>query len=98
VLPGIPQYFSNKMKIICKNFLEKNQALEVRRIALDIEERFLVGKLNNLVSKHNKVKFGSYPYIDHPEYKCIITVEGVSKDDVDIATEDLINVFINNKM
>lgn len=98
VLPGIPQYFSSKMKVICKNFLEKNQALEIRRIALDIEERFLVSKLNNLVSKHHKVKFGSYPYIDHPEYKCIITVEGISKDDVDVATEDLINVFINNKM
>lgn len=55
VLPGIPQYFSSKMKVICKNFLEKNNKIEVRRVALDIEERFLVAKLNNLVVKHHEV-------------------------------------------
>jgi len=98
ILPGVPQYFSSKIKVICKNFLEKNQPLIVRKIALDTEERFLVAKLNSIVGKHQRVKFGIYPYIDHPEYKCIIRVEGINKSDVDIATEDLINAFINNKL
>jgi len=39
------------------------------------------------------VKFGSYPYIDHPEYKTIITLEGADKEEVDAACADLVDAL-----
>jgi hypothetical protein len=68
------------MNLITKYFLTKYKLLEIRKIVLDLEERNLVNILNLLVKSNPDVKFGSYPFIDHPDFKTIITVEGYNEE------------------
>ena len=153
ILPGIPQYFAQKIHLLTKYFLKSkrinsNKDLdpsdqipvigpkEIRKIVLNIEEKNLVQILNTLVEKYkssssssippppstsssNKraedtltpppiaspsmtqatrkaiplVKFGSYPFVDHPEYKTIITLESHNVNHLDDAMSDLIQLL-----
>jgi hypothetical protein len=76
-----------------KHFLPKNKKPITRKIVLDLEERSLVGLLNSLVAEHTEVKFGSYPFVDHPEFKTIITLEGTERRRVELAVAALLRVF-----
>eukprot|EP01032_Pedospumella_encystans_P020558 gene20558-23351_t len=96
VLPGIPQFFADKMKLIVQHFLPKNKKPVVRKIVLDLEERNLVSLLDALVAEHNEVKFGSYPFVDHPEFKTIITLEGTERRRVELAVAALLHVMPTN--
>lgn len=113
VLPGVPQYFANKITLIMKYFLpagivsggndadgrrSERKCLEKRKIILDIEEREFLSQIDHLVANHPNVKIGSYPYIDHPEYKTILTVEGFSPVEVDTAVSDLIDTLPNKQV
>jgi isoprenylcysteine carboxyl methyltransferase (ICMT) family protein YpbQ len=51
----------------------------------------LVAKYSDLHDAHRHVKFGSYPFIDHPEYKTIITIESANLNLLDDATSELIH-------
>lgn len=90
VLPGIPQFFEKKMKTICQHYLMKRHTNLTKKIILDIEERAIVEKLDALVVKNPSIKFGSYPFVDHPEFKTIITVEGRDATVVDDAVNQLV--------
>jgi len=46
------------------------------RIVLSLEEDNIVSALNASVAAHPHVSFGSYPIVNDPEYKTIITLEG----------------------
>jgi hypothetical protein len=46
------------------------------RVILSIDENSIVSELNATVQANPHVSFGSYPLVDHPEYKTIITLEG----------------------
>jgi len=91
VLPGIPQFFASKMHLIVKYFIQKNKKLEIRKIVLDLEERMLVSVLDLLVVEHRNVKIGSYPFVDHPEFKTIISIEGKVAQQVEDAVASLID-------
>lgn len=46
------------------------------RLILSTDENSIVSELNATVQANPHVSFGSYPLVDHPEYKTIITLEG----------------------
>jgi FAD synthetase len=46
------------------------------RLVLSIDENSIVSELNATVQANPHVSFGSYPLVDHPKYKTIITLEG----------------------
>lgn len=46
------------------------------RVILSTDENSIVSELNATVQANPHVSFGSYPLVDHPEYKTIITLEG----------------------
>ena len=46
------------------------------RIVLSSEEDSIVNALNATVAAHPHVTFGSYPIVDNPDHKTIITLEG----------------------
>lgn len=78
VLPGIPQYFAEKIETIAKHFIHTTQVNELqygKSIVLGEEERTILSTLNRLVEEHPLVKIGSYPYVDDPKVKTIITVQ-----------------------
>jgi molybdopterin-biosynthesis enzyme MoeA-like protein len=91
---------------IKSNFLlegsQKKKLKEIRKVVLNTEEKNLLSILNGLVAKYSKqfptahknyVKFGSYPFIDHPEYKTIITIESYNISSLDDATSELIRLL-----
>ena len=44
----------------------------------------------SLVASHPEVKIGSYPFVDHPEFKTIITIQGESVEMVEDAVSGLV--------
>jgi len=92
ILPGIPSYFAAKMALIVKYFLEPccNIRLYSKKIILDMEENNLVDVLSTIVERFPEVKFGCYPYVDHPEYKTIITLEAIDESRVEDAVAELL--------
>lgn len=93
VLPGVPQFFAAKMTLLAKHFLPRAPVQEVRKIVLDIEERNLVMHLDALVQRCPRVKIGSYPFVDHPQFKTIITLEAAQAGDVDDAVHVLVEAL-----
>ncbi|KAL7477951.1 hypothetical protein ACHAW6_003738 [Cyclotella cf. meneghiniana] len=49
---------------------------ETYRLVLCMDENSIVSELNATVQANPHVSFGSYPLVDHPTYKTIITLEG----------------------
>jgi FAD synthetase len=49
---------------------------DIYRLLLSTDENSIVSELNATVHANPHVSFGSYPLVDHPEYKTIITLEG----------------------
>lgn len=96
VLPGVPQYYAAKIDIIVRHLLSRQRRQHIRKIVLDLEERALVSTLDQLVAAHRDVKFGSYPFVDHPEYKTIITLEGTDRDSVEHAVAGLLSAMPPN--
>lgn len=89
ILPGVPIYFEQKIQVLSK-FLGKPSKQEEEgrdssdnlarsdtyRVVLSSEEDSIVTALNATVAAHPHVAFGSYPIIDNPDHKTIITLEG----------------------
>jgi FAD synthetase len=90
VLPGVPQFFANKMHLLVKYFLPRREMQEKRSIVLGIEERSIVAYLNRLVTVCTQVKIGSYPFENHRDFKTIITIEGRNEQLVDDAVAELL--------
>ena len=61
VLPGVPQFFRTKLKVICDHFLKTNAPRLTRSINLTLPEIEIVNILNSAVAAHTSVSFGSYP-------------------------------------
>mmetsp|Transcript_8791 Transcript_8791/g.11764 ORF Transcript_8791/g.11764 Transcript_8791/m.11764 type:complete len:759 (-) Transcript_8791:279-2555(-) len=82
VLPGVPQFFESKIKALAEylssDHIEKS---EVFKVVLSIGETSIVNILNQVVSEHPHVSFGSYPFVGHPQYKTVVTLEGKAIDD-----------------
>jgi FAD synthetase len=88
ILPGVPQFFEKKMAMIVDHFLQ-GHALSLAKIVLREDEFSIVHFLNQAVAKHTSVTFGSYPFVDKPGYKTIITLEAVREEDVKAAATTL---------
>ena len=96
VLPGVPQFFAEQIGVIAKHFVNTRGQNEVgfgKNIVLGVEESIIVSILNQLVERYPLVKIGSYPYVDDPAVKTIITVKGpLSRAmEVETAVQDLIS-------
>lgn len=63
VLPGVPQFFEEKMGTICEHFLEGREVFSAK-VALAVEESTFASKLNSIVNRFPTVAFGSYPYFN----------------------------------
>ena len=76
ILPGVPEFFEAKIEDVSRYLscqLERSTAFKV---VLSADENMIVPILNAVVENHPNVSIGSYPFVSHPEYKTVITVEG----------------------
>lgn len=76
VLPGVPEFFSRKIENVAAYLSSQLERSAAYKVILSVDEQAIVGILNNAVTKHPNVNFGSYPFVSHPEYKTVLTLEG----------------------
>lgn len=76
VLPGVPEFFAVKIKHVASYLSSQLERSVAYKIVLSVDEPSIVDILNEAVRNHPKVSFGSYPFVSHPEYKTVLTLEG----------------------
>jgi molybdenum cofactor synthesis domain-containing protein len=76
ILPGVPQYFADKIVNVATYLSCQMQRTSTYRVVLRVDENSIVPALNSVVENHPNVTFGSYPFVSHPDFKTVITVEG----------------------
>ena len=77
VLPGVPQFFEKKITNLAIYLSSQLERSVTYKVVLSIDEASIVEALNGVVSRHPKVSFGSYPFMDHPAVKTVVTLEGI---------------------
>ena len=80
VLPGVPEFFTSKIEAVADYV--SSDALErsaVYKVVLSVDEATIVSVLNSAVEEHPNVVFGSYPFVSHPDFKTVLTLEGRMK-------------------
>ena len=77
VLPGVPQFFERKITNLAIYLSSQLERSVTYKVVLSIDEASIVEALNGVVSRHPKVSFGSYPFMDHPAVKTVVTLEGM---------------------
>lgn len=84
VLPGVPQFFEKKIELVAAHLSHEMDRSEVYKVVLRVDENSIVDALNKVVSNNPYVSFGSYPFVGHPEFKTVVTMEGmISNVDID---------------
>jgi len=76
ILPGVPQFFEKKIKDVASYLSTELGRRVTFKVVLSIGESSIVPVLNAVVLNHPNVSFGSYPFVNHPEYKTVVTLEG----------------------
>jgi len=75
ILPGVPEFFEKKIKNVATYLSSQLERSVAYKIVLSIDEQSIVDILNNAVKNHPKVSMGSYPFVSHPEFKTVLTLE-----------------------
>ncbi len=96
ILPGIPEYFREKFTSIKDRF--RCSAFYLKRIFLDAEESAIAAPLNAVVAESAEVAFGSYPVLDNPDYRIIITAESRSEEKLAEAVSKLLDMLPAEKV
>ncbi len=76
VLPGVPEFFEKKVQSLASYLSTQLERSVTYKVVLSIDEASIVDILNEAVDRHPHVTFGSYPFVSHPEYKTVVTLEG----------------------
>jgi len=80
ILPGVPQFFEKKVQHVASYLSTELERSVAFKVVLSIDENSIVPILNHVVENHPNVSFGSYPFVNHPEYKTVVTLEGRRKE------------------
>ena len=91
IFPGIPKYLREKFMLIRERF--RCAAIYLKKLFLDAEESDIAPSLNKIVEGHREVSFGSYPVLDNPEYKIVITAESRSEESLKSAVGELVAIL-----
>ncbi len=88
IFPGIPKYLIEKFSSIRERF--RAPRFYLRRLFLNANEPDIAEILSRAVSEHPDVDFGSYPILDNPEYRIIVTAEARLPGALERSVSDLI--------
>jgi molybdopterin-biosynthesis enzyme MoeA-like protein len=70
----------------------------LRRVFLNTHESEIAGALNTVVAENTNVAFGSYPVVDNPDYRVVITIESKSTDHLNRAFDMLLKRLSQHKI
>ena len=86
IFPGIPKYLEEKFSLVRERF--RSTRIYLKKFFLDAEEADVAAVLNKTVAENQDVAFGSYPILDNPEYRIIITAESRSEEALKKAADE----------
>lgn len=86
IFPGIPKYLREKFSLVKERF--RCPCFYLRKFFINAEETEIASVLNSIVDENREVLFGSYPVLDNPEYKIVVTAESKSEIAIKKAVED----------
>eukprot|EP00535_Pseudo-nitzschia_heimii_P006295 CAMPEP_0197190280 /NCGR_PEP_ID=MMETSP1423-20130617/21361_1 /TAXON_ID=476441 /ORGANISM="Pseudo-nitzschia heimii, Strain UNC1101" /LENGTH=675 /DNA_ID=CAMNT_0042642625 /DNA_START=152 /DNA_END=2175 /DNA_ORIENTATION=+ len=75
ILPGVPEFFAKKIENVAAYLSSQLERSAVYKIVLSVDEQSIVDILNNAVENHPNVSMGSYPFVSHPDFKTVVTLE-----------------------
>ncbi len=96
IFPGIPEYMRKKFSMIREKF--RSSVYHLKRLYLNCHESNIAEILSAVVNKYNNVTFGSYPVLDQPDYRVIVTAETKSEESLKTALNDLIERLPENAL
>lgn len=76
VLPGVPEFFESKIADVAGYLSCQLERGPGYKVILSVDENTIVPVLNRVVKNHPDVAVGSYPFVNHPDRKTVITLEG----------------------
>ena len=89
IFPGIPELFEKKFDSIRDRFA--GVPFELRKIYVRENESDIAETLNTLLREFPELILGSYPRINEPEYRVLLTLESRDGDYLNRAAETLIS-------
>jgi len=75
ILPGVPQFFAKKVEALASHLSNQLERRTTYKVVLSVDENSIVSVLNSVVERHPNVSIGSYPFVSHPDYKTVVTME-----------------------
>lgn len=76
VLPGVPEFFEKKIMDVAGYLSCQLERGPSYKVILSVDENSIVPALNRVVENNPMVSIGSYPFVNHPDRKTVITLEG----------------------
>ena len=96
IFPGIPELLRKKFHAIEGRFI--GPKIFLRKIYFDESESMLAPHLSEIVGLKNGVKVGSYPVVDNPEYKVMVTLESTDNEALDVSVQLLLGKVPGEKI
>lgn len=91
VFPGIPDFLRQKFALLKERF--RSRPFLLRKIYLNEEECFIAHHLEQVIGEFPDVAVGSYPKVNLPEYKVMVTLESREADVLERAFRMLLDVL-----
>lgn len=91
IFPGIPSYLRERFAAIRETF--RSSSFYGKRIYLNANESDVAETLNRVVAAFGDITFGSYPILDNPGYKIIITADSRSEESLQKAVQEFLGAL-----
>src|SRR5579875_3527568 len=91
VLPGVPQLFETKLRMIARRY--RTDPYFIRTIYTTASESAIAAYLNDCLAQYPELMLGSYPKFDDAEYRVKLTLESKDRGYLDRAFDHLIGLL-----
>jgi molybdenum cofactor synthesis domain-containing protein len=93
ILPGIPEIFVRKLRILEAHLAGAGTPFQTRAVFTRMDEALLKPILDEVVAGHPDVEVGSYPRWNDPEYETKVTLDGRDPDAIERALARLLELL-----
>ncbi len=97
ILPGIPKCLQRKLEVI-ERMLGTGRPPYVKKVFVDEYESVIAPTLTHMAKDNASIKIGSYPAMDNPEYRVMVSFTGYNRDTLNQSVEQFINSLPNHKI
>jgi molybdenum cofactor synthesis domain-containing protein len=91
IFPGIPELLVRKFEAIKERFRES--PFHLKKIFVTREEEAIADHLNAALRRFPRLLLGSYPIMNHPDYKVVLTLESKDFSYLENATKLLLSLL-----